>query len=536
VFRIKPDESYYKFVGAKYEDGVSWSSPYFWCVDPTNWMATAMSPIWASNDYEYKNKLFVSTEPYRFVGLSEVVLNYEEVDINQCPGDRQLNAFSSTSLCDSTTRCKPTPFYGLSPGGYECECQSGFHFPSDFQGPFRGRELGGDLHVYPLCPKSHNLVQYPTWMSKSAIEYPVPNTATSALDYNFNLNIKKKRDLSLAKLKFEKLKATSKLEKSIEKLLAKKKKAINSTKETITTNNRQKRFIDKRNNFEKLRDSIFIDQDLIRRRCQLRPFQDILFLNEDDELFTSNLRYHADQVFKAQTAQAVRIAHILSAYLQLHSPTLTSSVNLQNEYGKYKNFGKNLRPDPQLEEHVIVGELISTLQSNHPIQEVNVFFNATEFKRQKFYSSQDTLGFGLSMIRSDVELILNKSNDHSHLNKTWYLDAIKRFMYGGGRTVFGGPYANMDEKHYYEQAGPFDINSLQSQFRIDRYGIEMSLRSSFDGFYKNNELAAKFYDAASSGVWFGPYYDCQKRYMKSRNTLRMMYSVPIVTSLTKYPV
>ena len=75
-----------------------------------------MSPIWATNDREYKNKLFFSENELRFVGLSEVILNYEEIDLNQCPGDRQLNVFASTSVCDSTTKCLALPFYGLSQG------------------------------------------------------------------------------------------------------------------------------------------------------------------------------------------------------------------------------------------------------------------------------------------------------------------------------------------------------------------------------------------------------------------------------------
>ncbi len=137
-------------------------------------------------------------------------------------------------------------------------------------------------------------------------------------------------------------------------------------------------------------------------------------------------RNHANQVFKPQIAQAIRIAHVLSAYIQLHSPFSMSSVYTQSESSKQKSYGTNLKPDPQLEEYIIVGELMSTLMANYPIQEVNVFFNGTEYDRQKFFSSQNTLGFGLSMIRSDIEILLNRSNDDSHLSKSWYLDSVSR--------------------------------------------------------------------------------------------------------------
>ena len=110
------------------------------------------------------------------------------------------------------------------------------------------------------------------------------------------------------------------------------------------------------------------------RKCLYMPFQDVVLLKEDDERFISNLRRHANGAFKAQTAQAVRIAHVLSAYLQLMSPFSGSSVNSQNSFGTYINLGDGLRPDPELEENIVVGEIMSTLMAHYPLQEVNVFF------------------------------------------------------------------------------------------------------------------------------------------------------------------
>lgn len=519
MFRIKPDEKYYKFSGPKYEEGTMWSSPYFWCPDPTNWMVTAMTPIWATNDREYKNKLFATDSPLRYVGLSEIVLNYEEADVNQCPGDRQINAFYGTALCDSTSECLPLPFFGLNQGGYECQCMSGYHYPKDFQGPYLGVRLSNaDAYTYPLCVKSEGLLQYPNWISKNGVEFMVPNTGTY-VDESIYYPIRSKRNA-----------ADSVLDASLDNLTqSKKKKKVKNKK-------RKKRFLDKRNNFEKLRDSIFGDQEHLRRKCLSSPFQDIILLNEDDERFIVNLRNHANEVFKPQTAQAVRIAHILSSYLQLHSPIASSSVNYQNDYSPFNKLGDTLRPDPQLDEYTVIGEIMSTLQAHYPLQEVNVFFNGTEYNRQKFFSGQNTLAFGISMIRSDIETFLNRSNDNSHLSKTWYLDAINRFTYGGGQTKFGGYYPDEFERKYYESAGPFDSNTMSSNFKFDRFSIEMSLRKTFDGMQGSISLPTKSYDAPTSGVWFGPYFDCQKRYMKTKTTLRLSYAVPIITSMTKLPV
>lgn len=244
-------------------------------------------------------------------------------------------------------------------------------------------------------------------------------------------------------------------------------------------------------------------------------------------------------MFKAQTAQALRIAHLISAYLQLHSPFGTSSVNTQNDYAAYTNFDyNNLRPDPQLEEYIMIGEAMSALMSNYPLQEVNIFFNGTEYERQKFFSAQNTLSFGISAIRSDIELILNRTNDGSHLRKSWYMYSNDKFMWGSGtgKTVFGGPYTTDEEKNFFKTAGPFDNGLFGSGFRLERYGIEMNMRRTFDGQSGNIDLPPKFYDAPASGIWYGPYYDCQKRYMKTKTTLRMTYSVPIITSMSKLPM
>ena len=397
VFRIKPEERFYKFTGPKFEQGTTWSQPYFWCVDPTNWMATVMHPIWATNDFEYRNKIFESNDHLRFVGLSEVVFNYEEMDVNQCPGDRQLSAFASTTLCDSSTECLPLSMFGLQPGGYECQCAAGFYYPFGVQGPFKGKELAGDLHKYPLCSRSENLLQYPSWISKNAVEYPIPNLGTSSNEYNFNINMKRdvesimkkylknkddsgflnlfnkdlydfdqlfsvnkpkkkikreindyllKLDLSNIKLPNENVKNET-LETKIndsnldsknntdilsgldisnnnqtlnknnadiqtanitiqkpkinetklvldEKIVNKKVELKQNNDSSINKkekkNKRKKRFFDKRNPFEKLRDAIYGDQDILRRNCLSRPYQDVVFFNEDDERFVLNLK------------------------------------------------------------------------------------------------------------------------------------------------------------------------------------------------------------------------------------------------------
>lgn len=122
---------------------------------------------------------------------------------------------------------------------------------------------------------------------------------------------------------------------------------------------------------------------------------------------------------------------------------------------------------------------MSTLHAHYPIQEVSVFFNGSEFSKQKQYASQKSLQFGISMIKSDVEMFLNRSNDHSHLSKSWYQDASRRFRYGGGRSKYGGYYATEEEKRFYQGYG--GVTDGEEDFSFERYSVEMNLRKTFDG-------------------------------------------------------
>jgi hypothetical protein len=152
---------------------------------------------------------------------------------------------------------------------------SQFHYPNDFQGPYKGKELGGDIFKYPLCIKSEDLIEYPNWVSKSQIEIAMPNLGASSIDPNFNQNFKRSVD-PLEEMAQNPANSSTKMD---QKKMKHKKR-----------HHRKKRFIDKRNSFEKLRDSVYLDQDLMRRKCLSRHYQDIHLLNDDDERFILNLR------------------------------------------------------------------------------------------------------------------------------------------------------------------------------------------------------------------------------------------------------
>jgi len=422
--------------------------------------------------------------------------------------------------------------FALNSGGYECYCSGGFRYPQDFEGPYKGIHLiDVNNRKYPLCIKSEALLQFPNWINRYNPDNSYDRTF-GGTDYIYN----NYRYSPLSDIYYS-------LNRGSDNFV------INLDRNDPDVNydhlifpyrnryrNRRKRFLDRRNAFEKLRDSIYSANEY-KRQCY-SMYQDILRLHDDDERYVLNLRYHANDVFKPQMAQAVRIAHIISSYLQLHVPIGTTS-SAGNQYDSFNVFsnkvGNKMRPDPQLDERIIIAEIMSTLYAQYPLLEVNVFFNGTEYNRQKLFATQNTLAFGLTGFKTGSEILLNRSNDDSHLTKSWYKDAISRYTFAAQGTFGGaGAFQPENEKNFYTNPNSFELNSLT--YRIDRYSIEMNLRKSFDGLTGSTDLPVKFYDAASSGVWFGPYYDCQKVTNKPQSIVRMSYSVPIMTGTSKPPV
>ncbi len=428
-------------------------------------------------------------------------------------------------------KCIPLSDFGLNNGGYECHCVGGYRYPINYEGPFNGKQLSNrDKTQYPLCMRSEGLLQYPNWIRKVQLN----NNPTFRVMY----------DGTMVDLQHTNL-ANFRKDQHLVEL----QEPGSYTDELVFKYNqklvRKRRFLDKRNNYERLRDAIFTYEGQFKRQCYTQNNQDVIQVFDDDERYTFDLRSHVNDAFPPQMVQAIRIAHVISSYIQLHIPYGTSSL-AGNQYDTLNSFvntmSLNMRQDPQLDEHFIIAEIMSTLNAHYPLVEANVFFNGTEYARQKLYSSQNTLSFGLSMYRTgggNDEVFLNRSNDNSHLTKSWYKNAIDRYTYAGGKSAQhadagAGAFQNNYEKNFFDTPNTFDLAS--QTYRIDRYSIEMDLRRNFDGTSGTVTLPIKYYDAASSGVWFGPFYDCQKKSVKPTSILRMSYSVPIITTSAKRPV
>ncbi|CAF4309504.1 unnamed protein product [Rotaria sp. Silwood2] len=272
-----------------------------------------------------------------------------------------------------------------------------------------------------------------------------------------------------------------------------------------------RRSISRPNVFEKLRSLIF------HRPSTCPPWSHIAMLpveqNDDDNIrFINDLTRHIDRIARPFTLQAIRLAHLFSSYLQLYRPDRDPA-----------NDGFiDRRSDPPLTEQWIESEIMTTGLTYTQLLEVSIYLNGSEYERQnpfqqrnELYEGQNEFGYrtsvfrhmnyGLSFIRfdnDDNKYILNRTLDGSYLNEGgWYDKAMQ----------------------------------MKTNIKTTRYSISMTMRRDLLG-TQLIKLPTLFYDAATNGVWFGPYHDCSFMNPSPKTMIRWRYSVPIFKEIDRLPI
>lgn len=118
---------------------VMWTRPYFDCGRSNRWLVSAVVPI---VDIYPRHTGFRHVEYPTYTAISVLEMDFERIDINQCPkgqGNNGPNRFADTARCKKeTTECEPIHGWGLRRGGYQCRCRPGFRLPSIVRRPFLG--------------------------------------------------------------------------------------------------------------------------------------------------------------------------------------------------------------------------------------------------------------------------------------------------------------------------------------------------------------------------------------------------------------
>lgn len=109
---------------------VKWTEPYFDCGRSNRWLVAAVVPI---ADIYPRHTSFRHIEYPTYTAVSVVEMDFERIDINQCPpspGNDGPNKFTNTARCKKeTTECEPLDGWGFRRGGYQCRCKPGYRLP-----------------------------------------------------------------------------------------------------------------------------------------------------------------------------------------------------------------------------------------------------------------------------------------------------------------------------------------------------------------------------------------------------------------------
>eukprot|EP00096_Caligus_rogercresseyi_P011406 TRINITY_DN4476_c0_g1_i2.p1 TRINITY_DN4476_c0_g1~~TRINITY_DN4476_c0_g1_i2.p1 ORF type:complete len:829 (+),score=116.10 TRINITY_DN4476_c0_g1_i2:73-2559(+) len=121
---------------------VKWTRPYFDCGRSNEWKVAAVVPI---ADIFPRQTGFRHIEYPIYTAAAVLELNFERIDINQCPkglGNDGPNRFADTAKCKKkTTECEPLHGYGFRRGGYQCRCKPSYRLPNVVRRPFLGEVL-----------------------------------------------------------------------------------------------------------------------------------------------------------------------------------------------------------------------------------------------------------------------------------------------------------------------------------------------------------------------------------------------------------
>ena len=118
---------------------VKYTRPYFDCGRSNVWKFAAAVPI---ADIYPRMTQFRHIEYPTYVAVSVMEMDFERIDINQCPlteGNPGPNRFADTAKCKKdSTFCEPLYGYGFRRGGYQCRCAPNYRLPNVVRRPYLG--------------------------------------------------------------------------------------------------------------------------------------------------------------------------------------------------------------------------------------------------------------------------------------------------------------------------------------------------------------------------------------------------------------
>jgi len=361
---------------------VKWGRPYFDCGRSNRWKFAATVPI---ADIYPRQTQFRHIEYPSYVGVSVMEMDFERIDLNQCPlgaGNPGPNRYAGTNKCkQESTECEPLHGYGFRRGGYQCRCNPGYRLPNVVRRPYLGEiveraSMNQYMNPDAFRCKPIGFIQKlpvqkensPEWMRLQYTEkyYEYANYSS---DQEWNLD------------------------------------SLHNRKDTYTT----------RINADEVLNYI---QSVNKDNCKkLMKAGDPLKLKGD-------ISYGADVHFKNEAQMAVRTANFISAFMQVVDPK--------------EIFPGTRVVDRPLNEDQMVGEALAMVMGNTRVWSAGIYFDANQFTNRTYFAPY-AFKYDLNTRKFHVEDLarINKSEE-VYTNKEWFKQLKSRW---------GNFYDNL-EKHW----------------------------------------------------------------------------------------
>eukprot|EP00090_Calanus_glacialis_P009944 TRINITY_DN1832_c0_g1_i1.p1 TRINITY_DN1832_c0_g1~~TRINITY_DN1832_c0_g1_i1.p1 ORF type:complete len:847 (+),score=167.28 TRINITY_DN1832_c0_g1_i1:123-2663(+) len=361
---------------------VKWTRPYFDCGRSNTWKFAASVPI---ADIYPRQTQFRHIEYPSYVAVAVIEMNFDRIDINQCPimeGNPAPNKFADTAKCKKqSTFCEPLHGYGFRRGGYQCRCNPNHRLPNIVRRPYLGEIIERASRTQYMnpenfqCPKVGFIQKLPVqktkspeWMKTQYTEkyYEYTNFTTEPED-GWNLD------------------------------------SLHQRKETGST----------RINIDEVLNFI---HSVDEKNCHKKT--------EEELNLKGDITFGAEEQFKNEALMAVRTANFISAFLQVVDPS--------------EVFPGTRIVDRPLNEDQMIGEALAMVMGNSRVWSAGIYFDANQFTNRTYFAPY-AYKKQFNTRKFEVEdLARLNTSDTLYTNKKWFKKIKSRW---------GNFYDNL-EKHW----------------------------------------------------------------------------------------
>ncbi|XP_076444630.1 uncharacterized protein LOC143282762 isoform X1 [Babylonia areolata] len=470
------------------------SDPYFDCDRSDRWIVTASAPV---VEYMPRYSPWIHLRRARFVGVTTMDLEFERLDMNQCPlaeGNPAPNYFANTARCRPvTTMCEPLMGFGFRRGGYQCVCEPGYYYPWWHDGPFQGVEIeqatydewlyGFDcLNVEQRMLTPDMAPEFITRKRRSV--YSTKDRFMAAVPKGQSVRLTAQRKRSVIEALKEHRAEAQALESAAAELhpkvvkkrstrLVAKKSALGSA----SSLHREKRSATDEEAASRMKRIMERKYQTNKGNCGTKKAYE-LFLPGD-------VNFGVERQFEAQGRTALRLAHFLSNFLQ--------------NVDEYEEFG-DLKGDRRLNETQIFAEVIANVMGDFRILGSGVFFDRYKFRMSPPVNNTDPR-FVNGITR---EFFGPYAWRHSSSDQGTGLDSFNALDFSGFQDFY-------TDKAWFQ--------NLKSRWATNFYDLKKftakpMIRSNYNGtssirfeYYPLTYRAATYED----GEWLRPEFKCDGR-------------------------